>query len=265
MGQKSQKIENSVTIDMTLCKSCGECVKVCRYNFFTTPKKHVDPINGMCYRCFRCYAVCPNGAIKVTGPYKQIETDRDKRESIDKNNLEQFLAFRRSIRRFGKKKVTKKIIEEVISAARYIPSGGNLYAHEFTVIKNAAIKKRLIAEFKKVFQDKPIFLRATLPWYNKIFYNASIAIVIHSKETIGTPKDDSILAAYNIVLMAQALGLGTCFFAFAQNAINASKRCKAILKLSLKDHVHSVVLLGYPEIRFRRIVPKPQRPARWFV
>jgi nitroreductase len=88
-------------------------------------------------------------------------------------------------------------------------------------------------------------------------------VVIHSKELIPTPKEDSILAGYNIVLMAQSLGLGTCFVTLAQNAIDSSRACKAILGLSPKEQVYAVVLLGYPDVRFLRAVPKEQKAIHW--
>jgi nitroreductase len=89
-----------------------------------------------------------------------------------------------------------------------------------------------------------------------IFYQAPVVILIHSDARMPTPKEDCVLAAYNMVLMAESLGLGTCIVTLAQNAINDSKRCKRILGLKKKDMVHSVVVMGYPEEKYLRPVPK---------
>jgi nitroreductase len=95
------------------------------------------------------------------------------------------------------------------------------------------------------------------------FYDAPVLILVHSREQIPTPKEDSVLVAYNVVLMAQALGLGTCIVTLAQNAINSSARCKAMLGLSPQDRVHAVVVMGYPAVRYRRAVPRQAKAATW--
>lgn len=77
---------------------------------------------------------------------------------------------------------------------------------------------------------------------------------------IPTPGEDSMLAAYNIVLMAQAMGLGSCFVSLARNAINASRKCRKILKLGSADRIHAVVVLGYPAVKFQRAIPRESKP-----
>ena len=78
-----------------------------------------------------------------------------------------------------------------------------------------------------------------------------------------TPKEDCVLAAYNIILMAESMGLGTCIVTLAQNGINENKKCKEIIGLSPRDDVHAVVVIGYPEKRFLRPVPKIPKTVRY--
>jgi hypothetical protein len=96
-----------------------------------------------------------------------------------------------------------------------------------------------------------------------VFYHAPAAIVIHTGESIPTPQQDSILAGFASALMAQALGLGTCFVSLAEKGLNASKRCKALAGIPTNDHIHAVLLLGYPDVTYRRPVPKPEKTIRW--
>jgi len=83
-----------------------------------------------------------------------------------------------------------------------------------------------------------------------------VVIIIHSREQIPTPKEDSILAGYNIILMAQSMGLGTCFVTLAQKAINSSNKCKKLLNLSPEDNINAVILLGYPLVNYLRPAPR---------
>jgi hypothetical protein len=73
------------------------------------------------------------------------------------------------------------------------------------------------------------------------FHHAPAIIIIHSRAQIPTPKEDCVLAGYNICLTAQASGIGTCFVTLAQNAFNSSTRCKEILGLTLRDNINAVI------------------------
>lgn len=106
------------------------------------------------------------------------------------------------------------MVEKLIHAAGYIPSGGNSHSCRFTLIP--------------------------------------------------TPVEDSVLAAYNMVLMSQTPGLGSCFVSLAQNAINSSRTCKQILNLSSEDHVHAVLAIGHPDVQFHRVIPKETKKVEQF-
>jgi len=279
-------------IDKDLCTSCGLCVKECVRHVNIPHQNHVNPENPTCSKCYHCFTVCPNGAIKVKDTETDIAPNFDKQllGSINEDNLKLFFSFRRSHRKYEDKMVDEKTIEKVISAASYVPSGGNSHSYEFMAIKSdqtkSALKDELAAFYKKKntiinnpllrtiaglmtnastrrFLKDPAYRNRMTDLFNRIssgedpiFYGAPVIIVIHSKAEIPTPKEDSVLAGYNMTLMAQALGLGTCFVTLAQKAINSSSKCKSILNLSKEDTVHAVILLGYPSVNYLRPAPR---------
>jgi nitroreductase len=211
--------------------------------------------------------------------------------------LESLLAVRRSTRRYKRKPVSRDLIARVVEAGRYVPSGGSRHAYEFTVLTDPAIKQALLDEFSRYYGrirtliGNPVikavgtlffgaYERAFLndPDYGQrmkelldrfhagddpVFYHAPAAIVIHTAELIPTPQQDSILAGYAMVLMAQTLGLGTCFVSLAEKGLSASKRGKALLGIGPRDHIHAVILLGYPDVTYRRPAPKPGKAVHW--
>jgi nitroreductase len=223
--------------------------------------------------------VCPQHAIKLEGLAQGILPERGKNGSIEGTSLVHFLALRRSVRKFRRQM-------------------GNSHSYRFTVITESEEKARLNQELEKIYSNRRRILKCTLlrkvfllfadaqtraflqdTTYLKrvtylldqmkqgedpIFYNAPAVIVIHSQKLIPTPLEDSVLAAYNIVLMAQAMGLGTCYVSLAQNAINTSRKCKKILNLSVADKVYAVVVAGYPAVEFHRPVPKKPKAIHWF-
>lgn len=284
-------------IDADLCSSCGKCVKECTRHIRIQDGEHVDPNNSECSRCFHCYTICPNNAIKVKDSDEIPSFNIESINAITDESLIKFLAYRRSTRSFIEKAVEEKTIERLIDAARYIPSGGNSHAHEFTILRSEEVKDRLRKELTNIYKKRSTILNNVLfrnlakPFVNKqmrgflrsshygsrmkdlvkrieegedpFFYSAPAIVIIHSREQIPTPKEDCVLAGYNISLMAQTLGLGTCFVTLAQNAVNSSIRCKEIIGLTKYDNVNAVVVLGYPEALHQRVSPKPKKEICW--
>lgn len=290
-------MSKNFVIDPKLCTLCGKCACECGQHIRIQNGNHVDPDNPNCGNCLHCYTVCPQNAIKLNIPESETSFSQELMNEITEDNLSCFLAYRRSIRSFEKKDVDDCIIEKLISRARYIPSGGNAHSYEFTVVKSENTRFELMKELLRIYKmrsrllNNPVLRNAAKPFVNKqmryflksrtyaqrmkdlisrinkgddpFFYNAPAIIIIHSKDMIPTPKEDCILAGYNISLMAQAMGLGTCFVTLAQNAINSSTRCKEILGLTPGDNVNAVIILGHPAVRHLRISPKPEKKINW--
>lgn len=284
-------------IDQKSCVSCGQCVKECGMHVQIQNFSHVEPSNPECSHCLHCYTICPQNAIKLKNADEGTGLDPQLQHSITDVSLASFLAYRRSIRSYQKKPVDDRILEKLIDRARYIPSGGNAHSYEFTVLKSEETKKRIKQKLQEIYKfryhllNNAVLRNAAKPFVNKqmkeflkskiyrsrmkellsrisegddpFFHYAPVIIIIHSKDQIPTPKEDAILAGYNICLIAQTLGLGTCFVTLAQNAFNGSKKCKEILKLTSEDNVYAVVTLGHPAVDHQRIAPKPPKRINW--
>lgn len=280
-----------------ICTSCGKCVRECGHHVPIKGKNHINPNNPKCSKCYHCYTVCPQNAIKLIQSAQAPDLQKDLLKSITYESLTNFLAYRRSIRRFQDKNVDDDIIEKLIDKARYIPSGGNSHSYEFTIMRNKTAKTQLKDELAKIYKMRSLILNDPMlrnivkPFVNKkmrgflkdkryrerikrlikkiyhgvdpFFYDAPVVIIIHSKEQIPTPKEDCVLAGYNICLMAQVLGLGACYVTLAQNAINSSMKCKKILHLMPEDNVNAVIVVGYPAVQHQRIAPRPEKQIRW--
>jgi len=85
------------------------------------------------------------------------------------------------------------------------------------------------------------------------FWGAPAAIVVHSGMNASAPLEDAQYAAYNITLLAHALGLGTCFIGYAREAINRDAKLKAMLDIPQRNKVHAVLAVGYPDVRYQRL------------
>jgi nitroreductase len=161
---------------------------------------------------------------------------------------------RRSNRKYLDQDVPDELVEQVLEAVRWAPSGGNIQPWEIIVIRDPETKKRL--------QD-------TLGGYNparKAIVAAPLLLVLCAKEKIPDTyrKDKDIItkfgdwwflfhlgsAAQNLCLAAHALGLGTVMVGFFDH-----DRAKEILEVPEGYEVVLMTPLGYP-------AGAPKAPAR---
>ena len=137
---------------------------------------------------------------------------------------------RRSIRRFQKKVIEEDKIKQVLEAAIWAPSAGNLQPWVFIAVKNPKTLEKIKVVSPGMF-DIP----------------AAIIVVCRDMqiaEKSGNPElsiFDIAMASQNILLTAYELGLGSCpVKSFNQKAIQ--------VLLDLPEHVvpELLITLGYP-------------------
>jgi nitroreductase len=130
-------------------------------------------------------------------------------------NKEQKLIFdniitRRSIRDYQIKKVPEKYMKIILKAGDFAPSAGNLKSRKFVVIKE---RNKIEFVFKYIFSKRT-------REHRKLFVNASILVlmcadVAKCKEKYARGRlyatQDATLAGQNMMLMAHALDIGSCW------------------------------------------------------
>jgi len=144
---------------------------------------------------------------------------------------------RRSVRAFkSEKNVSEKTVEDLIDAARWAPSAGNIQPWEFIIVSRPEIKKRLAeAAFNQSFIEE-----------------APVVIVVCADENSSSEGygqrgrtlyclQDTAAAIQNIHLTAHSLGLGTCW-------VGAFKEEEASEILKIPQGIRPVALIpvGYP-------------------
>ena len=136
-------------------------------------------------------------------------------------NILEVIKTRRSTRSYKDQMVGNELIDNIIEAARYAPSGGNNQSSHFVVIKN----KVFLEEVAELVSDEFAKMEITENMYkslkssilqskkgNYVFhYNASVLVVVCNKKGYGNAMSDSACAIENMLLMANALDLGSCY------------------------------------------------------
>lgn len=155
------------------------------------------------------------------------------------HNLEVFEAIkgRRSIRKYKPQPIPDEVIEKILEAGRWAPSGGNIQPWIFIVVKDRATLE---------------MIRKVSPGY---LGTAPLAIIVCSDKRrafqVGgrLGRDymtiaDCAMAVQNMLLAAYALGLGTCVVkSFSSIAL------KEILEIPDGIEPELIVVLGYPDER----------------
>lgn len=168
---------------------------------------------------------------------------------------------RRSTRQFLDKPVEEDKLGQIIEAGRYAPSGGNNQSCHFIVIENKDILSELAVlardEFKKmeVYDGMYKSLVSSITQSkngNYIFhYNAPVLIIVANKKDYGNAMADSACALENMMLMANALDLGSCWINQLTWLNNHQSINNYLKNLGLKDNedVCASLAIGYPNTK----------------
>lgn len=196
---------------------------------------------------------------KYKQPFRVIEVlelPRNNMQKVDKNKLKamwerhdvlpivnetmQTIMTRRSIRKFTEKRIEREILESIVNAGYYAPSGHNMQTWQFTVITETSEIKRLKDISKKTAEDNDVYF---FGWENPV---AIILISNDKRNPYGC--QDASCAAENIMLAAWSYGIGSVWL----NPL-MTLREKSPIKETLdgynipKNHiVWSAIAMGYP-------------------
>ena len=166
---------------------------------------------------------------------------------------------RRSTRKYSDKMPEKELIEKVIAAGRYAPSGGNSQTTHMIVFTEPAHLKELSdlvqEEFAKMEFTKGMYASMRNSIFaskrgNYIFhYNAPVFIVVANKKTYGNAMADSACALENMMVAANALDLGSCWIN-QLHWLDENENVRRYMMehgLTEDETITGGLILGYPE------------------
>jgi len=178
---------------------------------------------------------------------------------IDPSNLVQLIKGRRSIRSWVDKQVEDWKIKQILEAGVYAPSGSNDQRQRFMVIRSHALIKR-ICEIKRdwcVRSSPPIVILVLFDLGSKGSQNNLTLDKVWGR----LMWQDTAASMQNMMLMAEALGLSTCWVSIA-----VPRKVEDIRKLlSLKERyrIACSLFIGYgavsPDIETAKWLGKPIR------
>jgi nitroreductase len=178
------------------------------------------------------------------------------------NDLLELMKTRRSIRRYQDKDVPDELLEKIMEAGRWAPSGDNGQPWRFIVVRDLEIKKalsriategsgrrftaeyftgRLDERFEGLKDQKKkarAYKKLRSGVVSSFLIDAPVIIVVCAYLDVWDVPYDVAMATQNMQLMAHALGLGTC--------VVVAPVCDII------DEVETAKLLKIPHALWRR-------------
>jgi nitroreductase len=88
-------------------------------------------------------------------------------------------------------------------------------------------------------------------------------MVIHGDKTVGGIPSNTALAAANIMLAAETLGLGACSLGYLTYFINESQTIRELIKIPPNHVVGYSLTMGYPDVKYKRIPARKPLRVQW--
>ena len=166
---------------------------------------------------------------------------------------------RRSNRKFKTDKVPKELLDQVIEAGRYAPSGGNSQSTHFIVVSNKEILDELAklaeTEFAKMEIEENTYkslvhsITASQKGGYVFHYNCPVLIITANKKDYGNNIADCACALENMMLMANSIDLGSVWINqlrwLNENPIILAKMKE--LGMEEDERVYGALALGYAD------------------
>lgn len=140
---------------------------------------------------------------------------------------------RRSIRKFGQKKIKDNVLLNCLNAARLAPSAANMQPLEYILITENIAR---IADCLKW----AAYLKDAAPNQNEL--PTACIIILSNTEIKKEPKYDAGLAAENIILTSQEQGIASCIVASIDK-----EKIAGVLNIPEKYQIEFLIALGYPK------------------
>ena len=271
-----------MNVNSEKCVGCGICVKDCFIKCIELVDEKAKINSTTCMKCGHCIAVCPKGAVSIDEYNMEEVKDYIEAEfKIESDTLLNFIKFRRTTRQFKDKDVETEKLLKIIEAGRFTQTGTNAQNVSYIVVKDNIEQLKEMAlenlknkgeEILKNLNPQTVpFKRYAQMWikmYNeykenpklndKLFFNAPALILVVSDSQI-----NGALASSNMELMTNAQGLGTFFSGFFAMAAQGDEKIRELLGLEGNKEIVTCMVIGYPNVKYVRTVPRKDASILW--
>ncbi|MBR5370933.1 MAG: nitroreductase [Oscillospiraceae bacterium] len=165
------------------------------------------------------------------------------------------LVTRRSVRQFKPETVPKDVLEKIIEAGTYAPTGMNWQSPVIIAVTNKELRDRISAWNAKVIGNADM----------DPFYGAPVILIVLADKTKPTYLYDGSLVMGNLMNAAHAYGVASCWIHRAKEEFE-SEEGKALLKeLGIEGEYEGIghCILGYAACEEIPARPRKENYVFW--
>lgn len=154
----------------------------------------------------------------------------------------QNLLTRTSVKKYKSDPVPKALIEKIVEAGTYAPSGRNAQSPIILAISDRQVRDELSRINAKILGAEGA----------DPFYNAPVVLVVLAEKERNTRVYDGSCVMENLMLAAHALGLGSCWIYRAKETFELPEGKALLEKLGVKGEYEGVgnCIVGYADGEF---------------
>jgi NAD-dependent dihydropyrimidine dehydrogenase PreA subunit/nitroreductase len=271
-----------VIIDEERCVGCGSCVEICHEGCMTLQGGTVTIDHSLCSTCTQCIAVCPEQALSWDG-VAPAQYDGGRLPTPDQ--LEELFKERRTIRFFSEERIDRRRLEEIVATGIYAPT--NNYHLQAIVVddeETIALLDRICTDtaariYRLIYRPRLVFgllsrLTSSLKETDKVKFEHVIArgytlhkppaiVFVVGEKWVAHSEASAQYCLYNMMLFAQAKGLGCCLWGGGKLLLNRSTAARERLGMRRGEHILGIVVIGIPAVQFTNKVEGKTLPIRW--
>jgi nitroreductase/NAD-dependent dihydropyrimidine dehydrogenase PreA subunit len=272
-----------ITVDPNKCNKCGLCIR--RFEGYCISEQSGMPVIDyeVCNVCQKCVAICPCQAFLVNNT-EPVRMDGDMR--LMHEDLRSLLSRRRSIKIFKNKNLSKSMIQDIVSVAKYAPNQHkNIDAVVITNKQMLNIIDRSAFRFYKRIYSA-VFSIKVLTWLFRIFSTdlfvikrkmeydlfvrkqiiklgtqALVVLVGNTKASVTESSAQYLLAI--MIIFAESMGVGSCLMDSVKIVMNSNRKLRKGISIDKGKKVLGILALGHSAEKILNIPRGYELNIRW--
>lgn len=171
------------------------------------------------------------------------------------NEIIETIKKRRSVRAYLEKSVEQEIIDKIIEAGLWSPTARHQQKWKFIVVTDKKVLSRITELMVEEGSEKyPHIKERAKAKEDPILYNAPLFIVVAEPKDYHWDHIDGAIAAQNMVLAGESLGLNSCYIGMTR-VLKDNKEFNELLQMPSGYRIIISVIFGYgdeePDVKDR--------------
>lgn len=157
------------------------------------------------------------------------------------NETLELIKSRRSVKKYKNTPVARELIEKIVEAGTWAPTGMNRQSPIILAVTN----KETIEKLTRLNATYDMALKRIDP-----FYGAPCVLVVLAKKEVNTRVYDGSLVMGNMLLAAHSLGLGACWIHRAKETFETDEGKQILKDLGIEGEYEGIgnCIVGYPDM-----------------